>query len=291
MQEIKYIDSARILAEAAAEAHKWETPLGSKKKGKAEKAFEALANGRLEIGTPQARLYHLDEADFAKNGVTIAPEIAKSMQAKNGYHYYALRVPVMLFPARGAQYRILETQFKFSAVKGTRHPAIQAVFPEPYWKPVLSWGGSMDLALDGNLNFGAGVPEMKTTALDAQLAGRVGAMDRLAGFIKILSFEHTLGRMEIASEFSAQRVMWRLDSKQVIHSQKHTQFVVLLKVPKDTKQIVVEAAAQAEVEFQWLVAQINHVFARLSKTLQGRLENPDGLPLQDFQTWTLNLPE
>lgn len=290
IKEIKPVDTQKILASAAAEAQKWETPLGSKKKGEAQKAFEALANGRIEIGNPQAHMYRLDEADFAKHGVALSPEIAKNMASKSGYDFYVLRVPVMVFPARGSEYRLLEGELKFSAVKGTKHPAIHAIFPEPFWNPVLSWGGSMDLALDGNLNFGVGVPEIKAGALDTQLAARVGATNKLAGFIKIISFEHTLGRMEIESRFSAQRAMWRLDSKQVIRSQKHAQFVVLLQVPKDTKQIVLEAAAQAEVEFEWLIAQINHVFSRLSKTLQGRLEKRDGLPLQDFKTWTLNLP-
>jgi len=56
----------------------------------------------------------------------------------------------------------------------------------------------------------------------------------------------------------------------------------------------VEAAAQAEVAFEWLTAQIEHVADRLA-VLNPFLKKGKGIPLQDVspltQPWTLDLPE
>lgn len=292
MKTLKRIETQKLLASAIVSSQKWEGTLGKKKKGKAEKVFEALANGRIELGNPQAYICRLDAADFERNGTTLSPEIAKSMQAKDGYHFYVLRVPVLLFPARGAQYRLLESQLTFAPIQGNRAPAIQSIFPEPFWKPVLNFGGKLDLALDGNLNWGVGISANKTqlAKLDNQMAGRAATMNQLVSFIKVIPFEHTLGRMEIESQFSSKRAMWRLDSSQVIRSQKHTQLIVLLKAPKDAKQITLEGVAQAEVSFDWLTAQVEHILKRLPKAIQNIIKNRKGLPLQHFQTWTINLP-
>jgi hypothetical protein len=52
----------------------------------------------------------------------------------------------------------------------------------------------------------------------------------------------------------------------------------------------VEAAAQAEPDFDWLTAQIEHVLDRL-KAIKPIVKARKGLPLQDFQSWTVKLPE
>lgn len=292
MEQIRRVQTQKLLVSAIASAQKWEGQLGNKHKGKAEKAFEALANGRIELGNPQAHIYCLDPADFEQNGTPLSPEIARSMQARDGYRFYGLRVPVLLFPARGAQYRILEAQLTFAPIQGNRPSAIHSIFPEPFWKPVLSLGGKLDLALDGNLNWGVGIAAANTelATLEGPLAGKVGILNQFAGFIKVIPFEHTLGRMEIESQFSSRRAMWRLDSRQVIRGQKHTQFIVLLKAPMDARQITMEAVAQAEVSFDWLTAQVEHVFDRLPKAIQDILRKRRGLPLQDIQNWTITFP-
>ena len=153
MKTIQPIETAQLLSAAIQEARKWETPLGKGRKGKAEKAFEALSNGRIELGDPQAYTQRLRPKEFEARGLDLSPEIKKSIRGKQGYAFYIVPVPVMLFPGRGAQYRLLESQFKFSVKRGQRHPAIHAIFPEPLWKPVLDWGGTLHLALDSNLHW------------------------------------------------------------------------------------------------------------------------------------------
>ena len=84
--------------------------------------------------------------------------------------------------------------------------------------------------------------------------------------------------------------MWRLDSKQVIRGEKHVKFVLLLKVPKEVSQLHIEAAAQAEVAYDWLTAQVEHVLEHLSQAIRDALQRRRGLPLQNFQEWVVSLP-
>ena len=292
MEAIERIVTTELLSAAIAEARKWETPLGKGRKGKAERAFEALSKGRLELGHPQAKTQRLRPKDFQERGLTLSPEVKKSMWGKDGYAFFVLPVPVLLFPGRGAQYRLLESQFAFDVKGEKRQPAVHSIFPEPLWTPVLNWGGGLNLALDGNLQWGAEVEqtEARIGRLSGGLAGRVGNLNQLTSFIKIVPFEHSLGRMEIEAEHSDTTAMWRLEGKRVFRGKKQTRLVVLLQAPKEARQVRVEAAAQAEVAFDWLTAQVSHVFERLPEAIQGIVKRQKGLPLQDFQTWTLDLP-
>ncbi len=293
MKPIQYIETAKLLAEAITSAHTWETQLGSGRKGKAEKAFEALRNGQIKLDNPEAFIQRLRPKDFEGQNIQLSPEIKKSMQGKDGYGFYLMRVPILLYPGRGAQYRLLESQFTFRAINSQRPLGIQNIFPKPIWKPVLDWGGDLELALDGGLDWGANVDqiEAKIAKLGGELAGRVGNKNKLSSFIKLPAFEYTLGRMEIEAQFSASTASWRLDSKRLFRTEDRIQLVLLLKIPKEVKRIRIEAVAQAEVSFSWLTAQIEHVYERLPKTIQQIVKDEKGLPLQDFQTWSLYLPD
>ncbi len=292
MEPIRRINTALVLDQALNEVAQWEDVLtrGASTK-QIKRIFTALRDGHLDLGSPQAHLRRLHPKDFEKQGLALSSEIAESMQGKDGYAYYVAPVPVLLYPGRGAQYRLLESQLSLPG-KDQRVLGIHSIFPEPYWKPVLSWGGSLGLALDGNLQWGAEVdPTMvKLSQLKGELAGRVKNTNELTSYLKVFPFEHTLGRMEIEAQFSSHKAMWRLDSKQVIRDQKHISLILLLKVPKAVRQVRLKAAAQAEVSFDWLTAQVSHVLERLPQAFQNAVNQRKGLPLQDFQSWTLDLP-
>jgi hypothetical protein len=230
--------------------------------------------------------------DFEAQGLALSQDIAQSMRGKEGYEFYLLPAPILLFPDRGAQYRLLETQFAVTVESGARPLAIHNTFPRPIWKPVLDFGGELTLALDSHLDWGAEVEQMelKLAKLGGELAGRVGNKNSLASFIKLRPFNYSLGRMEIEATYGTATAAWRLDSKRLFHSQDNMEFIMLLKIPKEVKQIRVEAAAQAEASFNWFIAQVEHVLERLPQAIQQLVTQKKAPPLQDFQTWTLKLP-
>jgi hypothetical protein len=294
LEPIQVVDTQPLLQEAMAAARRWEADLSETKgETQAAAAFAALANGRIELGHPQGHTHRVRRKAFAANGLTLSPAIEASMKGKDGYAYYIISVPTLLFPGRGAQYRLLECQLTFTTGKAARQPAIHTIFPEERWQPVLDWGGSLHLALDTLLHWGVegeGI-EAALGQLRGDLAGRVANVDALTGFVEIAPFTYSLGRMEIVAEQSSQTAMWRLDSKESIRDWEGY-FLVVLKAPKHLRQIQIQAAAQAEPSFSWLFAQVEHVFKRLPAKIQDIIRREKGLPLQDFQpAWTLDLPK
>lgn len=294
LEPIQPVNNQPLLQNAIAAVQKWEGNLGKKGEAKkAEAAFTALAQGRIELGHPQGHTHRVRRKAFEEHGLTLSLAIAASMKGKDGYGYYVITIPTLLYPGRGAEYRLLECQLTFTADdKKTRQPAIETIFPEKQWKPVLDWGGSLHLALNALLQWGVEGEEIEAAlgSISGELTGRVANSNSLTSFIKIAPFTYSLGRMEIAAEKSSHTAMWRLDSRESIRG-RDGRFVVLLKAHKEIKQIQIEAAAQAEPSFSWLFAQVEHVFDRLPEAIQAIIRRQKGLPLQDFQTWTLNLPK
>lgn len=301
MDKIQPIDTQHILSEAILAAQKWEAELGepttgkgaSRRKGKAERAFEALQHGMLKVENPQAYLERLRLKDFESMSIPISSDIRKSMNAPDGYRYYKLIAPVLLFPGRGTQYRLVESQFTFNVPQDQRRPGIHSIFPTAEWCPVINWGGDLQLGLDSELNWTVGVDKIKVSAgkLDGEIAGRLVPAAQMSSFIQVGKFVHSLGRMEIEATHTAQTAMWRLDSQRAIRSQGQMQFVTLIKIPKELRQIRLSAAIQVEPNFDWLVAQVHHVLDHLPEALLGIFEKRKGLALQAFEEWKLDLPE
>jgi hypothetical protein len=89
--------------------------------------------------------------------------------------------------------------------------------------------------------------------------------------------------------------MWRIDSAEIIRGQ-HTQFVSIVKVPKEINVISVTASAQVEVDYQWLTGHVRHIFDHLSERIKELLKNRGqkqlgriGLGMRTTQTWKINI--
>ncbi len=292
MEPIQSLNTLELLDQAIQEAKKWEASLGRKTRGSAAGAFEALKNGKLDIQNPQAYIERLRPRDFEAQGVTLSPALKRSLSGPDGYAFYQMAAPLLLHPGRGSQYNLFESQFAFDVPRGQREAAIYSIFPQAEWKPVLDWSGSLHLGLDGNLEWGAGVEktEVELAKLSGALTGRVHNVNQMTGFIKIVPFEHSLGRMDISASHTAQTAAWRLDGQRAIRSQGQMKFVLLLKVPVELTSLRLEVAAQAEPDFDWLTARVEHVLERLPQALRDIFRKRRGLPLQVFEKWTIQLP-
>ncbi len=283
-----------LLDEAITTAEKWEGKLGTKGASPAADAFRALKEGKLSLGSPESTLRVLRAKDLEVKGVQVESYIRQEMRDKEGWNYLLLNLPVLLFPGRGAEYNLVESALTVTSTRRReRQPAIHAIFPEARWKPVLEFGGQLELALDSGLTWGA---ELKRINLDlsqlsSELAGRVGNENTLSSFIRVLPFQYDLGRAVIEAQWAGGEAMWRIDSVEEIRGNKQVQFVAIVKVPKEVKRIEVTGLAQAEISFQWLTTQVRNVFEHLSLKLQELIRKRKGIALRDEQTWTLSLPK
>jgi hypothetical protein len=287
------VDTNMQLDEAISIATHWEGTLGTSSKGKAQKAFEALRQGKFEIKDPHSYTRCLNINTFKELKQQLSPSVVATLSASDGYRVYLIGVPVLLFPGRGAQYRRVGCHCTFSTADKKGHqPAVHAVFPESRWKAVLALGGEMELAADANLDFGVEIPQLPEELqkllpkLVPELKGRVATKGHLKSFVKLLSFQFDLGRMEITAQGAGDNAIWYLDSKTAIRAQKHMQFISVVKVPHDIERIKIDVAAEAQVSYDWLIPQIQHIWEQLKHIL----DRPKALALQDFKTWALELP-
>ena len=278
------IETEKLFISAIEEAHHLESTLGSKtkyKKGKAELAFESLREGRIEIGDPNGYTYKIDPHDDF--------QLSHSMVAdQERYAYYVIVEPILIFPKRGAQYKNLECQIEFVGPKD-QSVSVLNIFPKSEWKTVLSWGGDLGVFLKEDFEWGLATEKLELITKKAKATASVGLVDKnsLSGFIQVHPFRYNLGRMDIEAQHSNSIAMWRFDSGFSIRKQKTVSLLVLLKIPKDIKEIQIEVAAQAIVSFEWLTAQLEHVLSGLSEALQNTLSKRNSIPLQKFESWKL----
>ncbi len=270
-----------LLDEAIEVAAKWEGNLapGDTDRGKGENALRSLKEGKIALENPQADIKLLPEAS-------------------NDYKYYAIPVPVILWPGRGAEYRLVECGLEFEVLEDTVDDAIaiQRIFPEPVWKPVLALGGCTHLAVDNALEWGIELKgvELQLEELEVALRTRVAQDITAAGFVKIFPFDFTLGRADIVAQGAGKQALWRLDSEQVIREQQQVRFVVLLKTPLTLNCIRLRAVTYAEVNYSWLVMHVRHLWNYFSTAFQDWVETRGQDPqkrigLQDIQEWDLKL--
>ncbi len=284
--DIQRVETEQLLEEAIASAHRWEADLGDEEtQGKAEETFRALREGQLKMDNPEAFLQRLNPEDFKQQQIDV------KMADENGDVIYLLKIPVLLLPERGAEYRLLESQFIFNVETEDGAVGIKNIFPRPEWKPVLQLGGELDLGLDSELNWGAELEkiDIELPKFEGELEGCVSSKNKLTGFLQVMPFKYGWGYKTIEAQFTTATAVWRLDSADTIREQQQVQFVILFKTPKDVTRVTVEAAAQAEPSFSWLTAQIRYVFERLPDAIKQIINQEKGLPLQTFQTWTFNL--
>lgn len=291
---VEFDDTAtvdQLLDEAIEVAATYEGVLGRRRKGRAQKALEALRGSTLLLSNPEAYTVGLSAKKFTLAGLDIPPEIGKSTQLGADYRYYIIPSPVLLHPERGARFRLLECSLTIKAAGG-RAGGIMRQFPEPRFKPVLAIGGGFTLAVDSGLDWGVTIKEehINLQKAEAHLAGRVANEDKLSGFLRVLPFEYSLGRMEIAASFADTLATWRFDGKAAFRTDSNLCVAILVRLPKDATQITVVGAAQAEIDFEWFIANVEHVLERLPALFGERAKERRGPPRPFHATWTIRLP-
>lgn len=291
-------DSQDLITEIFREVRSEEGTLaGGTKLGTGGNALEGLRETKVIFGNPTNDLIRLTQKLFDDVGVELT-EIRKR-QMRDQFDFYYLTLTVSMQPKRGAQFTRVECALDFGP-KGKGEPIVQTIFPKSEWKEVLTWGGGMNLALDGNLEWGAEV-SMPDGGIIANLPGPVRAKiankNELKAFIAVPDYSYKLGRTEIAATGEGNsECFWRIEKPDLQKAQT-MQFGVVFKVPKDRASIELTGMVTAEPSMNWLVANLRDVVEDLSEKLQHLLRckdeersGKDRLPIGDYEKWIITLP-
>ncbi len=270
---------------------------GGAKLGVGGNALQALRETRVTFGNPTDKLIKLTPKLFETVGVELE-EIYKRQMRKQ-FDFYYMTLTISMQPKRGAQFRRVECSLDLGP-KGAGEPIVQTLFPSGEWREVLSWGGGLNLALNGKLEWGAelDLPEAaKTANLPGHIKANIGNKDALKAFIAMPNFAFRLGRAEIAATGEGNsQCFWRIEKPELQETQT-THLGLVFKVPKDTSSIKLEGLVAAEPDMSWLTANVRNVFEDLSDKLQALLRRkddersgPESLPIGDHEKWTITLP-
>ena len=284
-------NAQELLDELFQEVKSEESPLsGGDKLNTGGNALQGLRETKVTFGNPTNDLIRLTKKRFDKAGVKLS-KIQKH-QMREQFDFYYMTLTASLRPKRGAQFSRVECALDFGP-KGAGEPIVQTIFPKSEWKEVLNWGGSMNLALNGNLEWAAevDVPDLSMLAdLPQKVKANVANKNELKAFITVPDFSFKLGRAEIVATGKGNaECFWRIEKPELQQAQT-VQFGVVFKVPQGTTTIELTGLLAADPDIKWLVANVRNVIEDLSDKLQTLLRRKERLPIGDHEKWTITLP-
>lgn len=270
---------------------------GGIKLGTGGNALQALRETKVTFGNPGNNLIHLTKKLF--DDVKVELTEIRQRQMRDQFDFYYLSLTVSLKPKRGARFTRVECELQFGP-KGAGEPIVQAIFPKSEWKEVLSWGAGLNLAVNGNLEWGVevGIPDsIQIENLPDHVKANIANKGGLGAFIAAPDFTYKLGRAEIlANGEGNSECFWRIEQPELQEAQT-VQFGIVFKVPKGTASIELTGLVAAEPNMNWLAANLRDVFEDLSAKLQRLLRREDDerrgherLPIGDHEKWELLLP-
>jgi len=291
-------EAQKLLVQLLNEVKAEESTLaGGVKLGTGGNALQGLLETKAKLGNPTDNLIKLTPKLFNNIGIELT-EIYKQ-QMKKLFDFYYMTLTVSLQPKRGAQFRRIECALNFEP-KGPDEPIIQSIFPTSEWKELLSWGGEIDLALTGSLEWGAelamaDLPFIKN--LPAKIKANIANKNKLKAFITVPEYSFKLGRVEItATGEGNSECFWRIESMDLKKTQT-VQLGIVFKVPKNTTSIELTGKLIAEPSYKWLIANLRDVFEYLSDGLKYLLclqdekrTNKERLFIGDHEKWNIELP-
>lgn len=283
-----------LLSDLLNEVQKWEGTLaGGTKLGIGAAAIDNLRQTQVSFGNPTDRLMRLTEATFTDSGA----ELANLYKQQTQFDFYSMTLTVALRAKPGVQFWRLFCELDFGP-KGSQEPIVQTIFPTEKWRSVMNFGVGMDVGLDGNLDWSAGVDASQLAAIVNLLPGELKAnavsKNEFKAVVAIPAYTYELGQSEITAIGEGNSLCyWRIQDQE-LQKLGTAKFAVVFKVPKGMEAIELRGTAYAEPNMSWLTADIRDVFGELSDRFKALLRQKNDAANQfargTIETWTLNLP-
>lgn len=287
--------NASLVDELFTDVTKWEGSLaGGQKLDEGGAALHKLKETKVQFGNPRANLVPITADELHGSGIEL--NSIQKQQLENTYDFYFITITVDMRPVPGAQFKALACELNFGP-KGADEPIVQAIFPKTAWKNVMTFGGGMNLGLDGDLNWKVGVDSSKLSDLSdkaPELSANLENINEMKSHIVLKDFSYDLGRFDIAaSGEDNSECYWYIQNAE-LQQILTTKFSVVFKVPKGTKEVTLTGKAWAEPSMSWLTANVRNVFGDLAEKFQNlfrrREEAASDLAQGAAETWKLPLP-
>jgi hypothetical protein len=246
--------------------------------------IKELMETKISLGNPRDKLVKLKEGNF-------------KLDSSDTYDFYYTTIAVSLIPKPATRFWRLTFQLDFGP-KGGKEPIIQKIFPIQQWRSVMTFGVGMDIGLDENLDWTAEVDSSQlpfvSQSLPGELKAKIDSKTDFNGFLAVPSFKYELGNPQItATGENNSFCYWRIEDQQ-IQKIGTAKFAIVFKVPKGVDSITLTGKAWAEVDMNWLTADIRDVAGALTDSLKGILrqgnQGANQLSQGIAEEWQLQLP-
>jgi zona occludens toxin (predicted ATPase) len=162
------------------------------------------------------------------------------------------------------------------------------VLPDAEVETIADVGGGVDVSLNANLAFAAHTPKVDLTAAGIPLAAKAGAdVSAVADTHAALGpFHYRLTKAKIThTPMGMEYVRWRIDGAEFFETDGPS-LVVILAVPNDVTEVVIDAQMAARRYFRFAAAPLQEKIRRLPARLREFFVK-DGAPVPDDTVWDI----
>jgi hypothetical protein len=291
-------NSDELLKELLGEVSDWEQNLagGTRLVGPAATAVDNLLKTRVEFGNPKDKLIYLSEQSFEESGVKLTETFREQMAEH--YDFYSIALVINLRTQPSTFFKRLVCDLDFGP-KGESEPIIQKIFPAQSWKQALELGVSMDLGLDGNLDWSAGVDSSSlgefAECLPGELKANATSKNSFKANAAFSGFQYEFGDAEIvAGGEGNSAAYWRFESSKELKRISDVPLAVVFKVPKGTTSVKLQGVCRAEPNINVLAGDLVQVIELLSDKFKSLFSEKERaaqeLARQAAEEWILELP-
>jgi hypothetical protein len=289
-------EADKLLSDLLEEVQRWEGTLaGGTKLGPGAAAVTNLKDSKVSLGNPKDKLTLLTEATFQETGTELSNIYRQQMQDQ--YDFYYLTLKVELRPKPTVQFWKLICELDFGP-KGEQEPILQSVFPNEKWRSVLSAGVGMDIGLNGNLDWTAGLDTSALTAVleqvPGEIKGEVANKNEFKAFMTMPAYKYEFGLFEILTTGVGSTAYWRIQDE-ALKKTGMVEFATVFKVPKTVQELELVGKAWVEPNVNWLFADVRDVAGELSDRFKQLFRNKEEAASRfarwDAEKWQLQLPK
>lgn len=254
-------------------------------------AVQGLRETKITFGNPNYHFVRLTPKLFTDLGIELDASLKRERRT---CEFYTMTMTVSLSPKRGATFERVECELQFGP-DSLDGPIVETIFPQTKWHPVLNWGGSMSLALNGRLDWEIGLPDNDALQAVKQLSSVPTASlknsNEMKAHILLPDYSFEMGRVETsATGVGNSYCRCRIEEPQ-LQKTESANFVIVFKMPKEIKTIELTGIVTADSKMSWLTAQLNNVFGDLANKFQALWQPKARLPIGKKEVWTLQLPK
>ncbi|NUR69726.1 MAG: hypothetical protein HOU81_02810 [Hamadaea sp.] len=213
----------------------------------------------------------------------------------DGYTFWWIRLPILLFPRRGWGFTRLEMRVEFNPDEPDprRRPRAFDILPNRRFDTIVSAGGEFHVGVGADARLAVKVPTIPLDAIGALAgvplplaAGGKAQADAGASVDVALApvrFRMTAARVDHTAE-GLEKVFWRLDGAEFF-AEDPPQLVIILQVPRGVESVQMRAVMRAYRRFTFFPAGLQSMIRELPSALRAFFSQ--GAPVGDTRSYDL----